>query len=64
MKLNDESIQGRINRLRRRKCRAGHERRDGYVEIDHRTGGVRIRCRECHQERLRRYYAEGRPYRF
>jgi hypothetical protein len=61
---SEEPIYRRIARLRYRKCRLGHSRRDAFVEIDHRTGGVRLRCRVCHKERLRRYHAEGRPYRY
>ena len=60
----EETMQRRIARLRYRKCRRGHSRRDAYIEIDHRTGGVRLRCRACHRERLRRYHAEGRLYRY
>lgn len=60
----EEPIYHRIYRLRQRRCKFGHSRRDAHVEIDHRTGGVRIRCRTCHKERLRRYHAEGRRYRY
>ncbi len=59
-----ESISHRINRLRRKKCKYGHSRHDAIVEIDHRTGGIRLRCRQCRNERQRRYYAEGRLYRY
>lgn len=59
-----EPLHRRIDRLRRRKCARGHTRRDAYVEIDHRTGGVRLRCRTCHKARLRRYHQEGRAYRY
>lgn len=59
-----EPLWRRVSRLKARPCLRGHTRLDAFVEVDHRTGGVRIRCRTCHRERLRRYHAEGRVYRY
>lgn len=64
MRKSEETIAYRVRRLRARKCRAGHSRADAYAEVDYRTGGIRLRCRDCHRARLRRYHAEGRAYRY
>ena len=47
----------RVQALREKPCRAGHDRGDAYVEIDHRRNTMRLRCRECHRMVLRRSHA-------
>jgi len=49
--------------LRRIKCKKGHSRHDAYVKI-RKHGGIELECRTCKRERDKKYYNEGRTYRY